>query len=363
MDSNIPDILRFIKNLDLNESDKAQLEGYIRHLEKKIVRVEFQLGRTLKDKSIAINLLNTTIEDLKKHQTYIEQTNQQLYRQKKEIESKNEALERQKEVVEKQAKLLEENLRELELSYNELEQFSYIASHDLKSPLRTIASYAQLLKRRYFGQIGEDADEFINFIVQGASHMNDIIRDLLEYSRSGRKQEFGPINLNNLLELIRFNLQDEIQQNDARLIVGPLPENLIANRAGMIQLFQNLISNAIKFRREEVPPCITIECSQNSTHWHFILSDNGVGMDETYQKKAFLPFQRLNNLDRPGTGMGLAICKKVVKMHKGDIWYIANKDAGTTFHFTLALNPLNRRIAQPKAVTYDDSNANTSANS
>jgi light-regulated signal transduction histidine kinase (bacteriophytochrome) len=340
MKANVPETIDFIQQLELNEADKTELLGKIKALEKDILRVEFKIGRTLKDKSIAINLLNATIEDLQKHQHYVEETNEKLFRQKEEIERKNIELERQKQLVEKQAKMLENHLKDLEHSYNELEQFSYIASHDLKSPLRTIASYAQLLKRRYHSQLDEDADEFINFIVKGANHMNDIIRDLLEYSRSGREQEFTNTNLNNTLEVVKFNLQDEIQKSNTKIIAHGLPTSLVVNKSSLIQLFQNLIGNAIKFQREGVPPHIIIESFKNGTHWHFRVSDNGVGMDENFQKKAFLPFQRINNLERPGTGMGLAICKKVVKMHKGEIWYIANKDSGTTFNFTLSQNVL-----------------------
>lgn len=340
MKSDVSQISTFVQNLEICDVDKTELLRHIKGLEKDILRVEFKMGRTLKDKSIAINLLNTTIEDLKEHQSYIEESNQKLSQQKKEIENKNIELEHQKQLVERQAKMLEKHLRELELSYNELEQFSYIASHDLKSPLRTIASYAQLLKRRYYGHIGEDADEFIDFIVRGANHMNDIIRDLLEYSRSGREQEFVETDLNNTLEVVKFNLQDEIQKSNANIIAKGLPTSLVVNKSSIIQLFQNLVGNAIKFQRKGVNPCIKIESFKNGTHWHFKVSDNGVGMDETYQKKAFLPFQRINNLERPGTGMGLAICKKVVKMHKGEIWYLANKDSGTTFNFTLSQNVL-----------------------
>ncbi len=339
MRTNVQQIINYVQTLNISDTDKQELLSHIKELEKDVMRSDFRVKRTLKDKSIVINLLNTTIEDLQKQQAYVEKTNKKLSKQKKEIERKNIELERQKIVVEKQAKMLEKNLNELERSYNELEQFSYIASHDLKSPLRTIASYAQLLKRRYLGKIDVEADEFISFIVRGANHMDEIIRDLLEYSRSGRDKEFVETDLNNTLEVVKFNLRDEIVQNKASIDYVRLPK-LVVNKSGIIQLFQNLVGNAIKFRREDQFPSICIESHKNGTHWHFKVSDNGVGMDESYQEKAFLPFQRINNLDRPGTGMGLAICKKIVKMHKGEIWYNSNEGPGTTFYFTLSQNGL-----------------------
>lgn len=335
MKTDVQQIISYVQSLNISDTDKEELLAQIKGLEKDAIRADFRVKRTLKDKSIVINLLNTTIEDLQKQQSYVERSNKKLSKQKKQIERKNEELEGQKIVVEEQANMLEKNLSELERSYSELEQFSYIASHDLKSPLRTIASYAQLLKRRYLGRIDEDADEFINFIVKGANHMDEIICDLLEYSRSGREKEFVETDLNNTLEVVKFNLRDEIIQNKAIIETVQLPK-LVVNKSGIIQLFQNLVGNAIKFRRDNQIPAVCIESHKNGTHWHFKVSDNGVGMDEAYQEKAFLPFQRINNLDRPGTGMGLAICKKIVKMHKGEIWYNANEGPGTTFYFTIA---------------------------
>lgn len=330
----LKDLIDNIESLGISEGEKAMLLGNLKSVEKEVTRMDFRLKRILKDKSIVINLLNKTIEDLQEQRTYVEASNKQLSKQKEEIEIKNTQLKKQNDIVERQAKKLEENLRELELSYQELEQFSYIASHDLKSPLRTIASYAQLLKRRYFGALGNDADEFIEFIVRGASHMDEIIRDLLEYSKSSREKDFVATNLNNTLEVVKFNLRDEITENDAIIESIELPE-LTVNKAGILQLFQNLVSNAIKFRNEK-QPVIKIKGKKQDDYWFFQVSDNGVGMDEAYQEKAFLPFQRLNNLERPGTGMGLAICKKVVKMHKGDIWYQSQKGKGTTFCFTIS---------------------------
>ena len=325
---------QFVETADVRHEVKSELHNYLSRFEKLSDRLDFQIKRTLEDKTIVINLLNKTIEDLRAHQAIIEKSNKELSFQKEEIQAKNLVLQSQKLLLEEQSKKLEENLHELEMSFIELEQFSFIASHDLKSPLRTIASYAGLLKRRYFGKLDTDADEFLNFIVKGASHMNEIIRDLLEYSRSGKEKEFDKTNLNDTLELVKFNLRSEIIENEAIIEYPPLPE-LYVHKSGMLQLFQNLVGNAIKFRGEQ-PPHITIHHGQQQTYWHFTVSDNGLGLDETFQEKAFQPFQRINHLDRPGTGMGLAICRKIVKMHKGDIWYESSMGNGTTFKFTIS---------------------------
>lgn len=327
MKADIKEIKRQIAALSIDETARAALLKEIKGCEKELMRREFKINRTLTDKSIAVNLLKTSVEELEIRKTELSIQNQK-------IEEANKQLEIQNALVSKQAKESKEHLRQLELSYQELEQFSYIASHDLKSPLRNIASYAQLLSRRYRGQLDEQADEFIDFIVKGAKHMDEIIRDLLEYSKSARENDFVKTDLNNTLELVKFNLQQEIVENNARIDVQKMPV-LKINKSAISQLFQNLIGNAIKFKGEQ-PPVISVSCESKNNLWLFKVADNGVGMDETFQEKAFLPFQRINNLDRPGTGMGLAICKKVVKMHKGDIWFESKRGEGTTFNFTLA---------------------------
>ena len=333
MYKNFDQLKNLIATLPFNE-EREKVDQLLARIKKDIAANEFKLQRTLKDKSIAVNLLNASIEDLQNKQAIIEETNEVLSKQKREIEIKNLELSYQKQLVEDQSIKLKQNLQELERSYRELEQFSYIASHDLKSPLRTIANFAQLLQKRYLGKLDQQADEFINFIVAGANNMNAVINDLLEYSRVGIKEkDFAEADLNDLLDLVQFNLADAIQKEKVSIIATGLP-TLLVNKQGITQLFQNLIGNAIKFRGTTDPE-IQIDCKKENDKWLFSLADNGVGMDEGYQKKAFQPFQRLNNRDRPGTGMGLAICKKVVNLHQGDIWFRSKVGKGTTFFFTL----------------------------
>ncbi|MCU0347203.1 MAG: ATP-binding protein, partial [Saprospiraceae bacterium] len=242
----------------------------------------------------------------------------------------------QKQLVEAQSEKLSEQLHMLEKSYTELEQFSYIASHDLKSPLRTIASYAGLLRRRYSKQFDTDANEFIDYIVKAASHMNDIIRDLLEYAGINKERELESVDMHEIITLVMQNLSGEISESQAEITTNKLPI-ITAHRTGVLQLFQNLIANAIKFRSEK-RSCISVQAEDCGAYWQFTVADNGLGLDESFQEKAFLPFQRVNYLDRPGTGMGLAICKKIVHLHKGKIWYESQIGAGTTFYFTFAKN-------------------------
>lgn len=312
-------LLEEIKQLPLTPTQKEQLKKGIKKLDKIAVRSEFRLNRIHNDKTIAINLLEQSIVDLEQ--------------QKSIIQAKNQELKYHSELLVQQSAKLEEHLRKLEISYSELEQFSYIASHDLKSPLRNIASFAQLLERRYKGKLDENADTYINFIVQNAKQMNAIICDLLEYSRTGEKLAFTPTALGEILDIVEQNLNTEIVNNEALITRSSLPE-ICLNRAGMVQVFQNLISNSIKFRSNYAPR-IHIESISQNDYWLIRVRDNGLGMDESYQEKAFLPFQRINHLDRPGTGMGLAICKKVIKMHRGTIRYQSKIGEGTLFEFTL----------------------------
>lgn len=312
-----------LQELDISPEQRQQLfDTLFDFLEKKQKRIDFLHNRTLKDKQIAINLLNQAIEDLQVQQEQIEKSNKILTLQKQQLEE--------------QSLQLRESLERLEMSYEELEQFSYIASHDLKSPLRTIASYAQLLQRRYRGKMGEDADEFLDFITTGAQQMNDILEDLLEYAFIRKQKEmFQPVDLNEILAVVRFNLQSELKHSGAVINSCELPSRLPASRSGMVQLFQNLVSNAIKFQREQ-KPVVNICAERLPEHWQFTVSDNGIGLDESYSKKVFLPFQRLGDQSLPGSGIGLAICKKIVKLHRGDIWYKSTPGAGTTFYFTIA---------------------------
>lgn len=297
--------------------------------------LDFKLQRMQKDKNIVTNLLHKSILDLEHNQKMLAEHNELLVQQKQEIEEKNALLQEQKNKIKEQSDRLKINLHELETSYREMEQFTYIASHDLRSPLQNISNFAQLLDKRYNEILPEPGREFLNFIITGARRMDQVISDLLTYSRiGGRDKSMITMNITDIVDLIKINLREEIERQEVVIETTGLPQ-ICGNRSSIIQLFQHLIHNAIKFSRSEEAPIIQVSCEAKEGYWTFIVSDNGAGLDECYQDKAFLPFQRINMLDRPGLGMGLAICKKVINLHRGRIWYQANDRGGTDFCFTL----------------------------
>ena len=232
---------------------------------------------------------------------------------------------------------LEEQSRDLRRSNTELEQFAYVASHDLQEPLRMVASYCQLLKRRYAGKLDTDADEFIEFAVEGATRMQRLINDLLSYSRVGHRGEvFAPLAANEVVSAALNNLGAAIADAGARIEVGDLPE-INGDRTQLVQLFQNLIGNAVKFRRDEAP-VVRISAVVDEKFAQFTVEDNGIGIDREYVDKVFLIFQRLHDREKySGTGIGLAIVKKVVERHGGKVWIESTPGQGSRFEFTLPL--------------------------
>ncbi|HEV7231067.1 MAG TPA: PAS domain S-box protein, partial [Bacteroidia bacterium] len=223
---------------------------------------------------------------------------------------------------------------ELIRSNTELEQFAYIASHDLREPLRTITSYVQLLKNRYHDQLDEEAKEFIGFTVDGAKRMDQLIQDLLTFSRVGNaKLGFEKVNTADTVAIVLDHLQEISQKEGAVITIGELPE-IKANGLQMIQLFQNLLMNAIKFRGE-AKPVIHVTGKKQKQGWIFSVSDNGIGIDRKYAEKIFIIFQRLHAKGQyEGTGIGLAICKKIVERHGGEIWFESEPGKGSVFYFT-----------------------------
>lgn len=234
---------------------------------------------------------------------------------------------------------VEEKLRkqaeELERSNQELEQFGYVASHDLQEPLRLVTGYVQLLARRYQGELDEDADEFIGYTLEGTERMRNLLADLLAYSQVGTSsKEFAPVALEETLRRVTDNLQLVIEANNVVITHEPLP-SVLADETQMMQLFQNLIGNAIKFRGKE-PPRIHIGVRQVEERWLIFVRDNGIGIDPKYTEQVFVIFQRLHKPDQyPGTGIGLAIARKIVERHGGRIWVDSESGRGATFYFTL----------------------------
>jgi light-regulated signal transduction histidine kinase (bacteriophytochrome) len=226
-------------------------------------------------------------------------------------------------------------MAELARSNAELEQFAYITSHDLQEPLRMVSSFVQLLEKRYKGRLDGDADDFIMYAVDGANRMDRLITDLLAYSRVGsRGREFKQVLSEVVLDHALSNLQVAIEQSGAVITRDPLPE-VIGDDIQLTQLFQNLIGNAIKFCMDR-PPCIHVSADQQGNKWVFSVRDNGIGIATEYFGRIFSIFQRLHNRkDYPGTGIGLAICKKVVERHGGRIWVESEPGVGSIFFFTI----------------------------
>jgi len=252
---------------------------------------------------------------------------------------------------------LQQKTDQLARSNKELEQFAYVASHDLREPLRMVTSYVQLLARRYKDKLDADADDFINFAVDGATRMQRLIDGLLIYSRVGtRGKEFEPTDCEMILGQCLNNLQVAIGERGAVITHDPLP-TVMADHLQLTQLFQNLIDNAIKFRRGEEPPRIHIsakpiaefgirntelnselrtQISELKDGWVFSVHDNGIGIAPEYADRIFVIFQRLHDREKyPGTGIGLAICKKIVERHGGSIWVESEPGKGATFYFTI----------------------------
>ncbi|MEO1436814.1 MAG: ATP-binding protein, partial [Bacteroidota bacterium] len=232
---------------------------------------------------------------------------------------------------------LEQTIRELQRSNEELQHFAYVASHDLQEPIRMIASYLQLIEKRYIHALNDDAQQYIDFAIDGAMRMGELIKDLLEYSRVGRKYKgVNVVRLSTILELVQFNLAKNIERSHAEIsIIGQLPE-VQANKTLMLRLFQNLIHNALKFRSAESPRII-VQALELEHAFEFSIKDNGIGIPESDQERIFVIFQRLHRREEyPGTGIGLAMCKKIAQYHGGDIRVESRPGEGSNFIFTIS---------------------------
>ena len=229
----------------------------------------------------------------------------------------------------------------LEASNRDLQQFVYAASHDLKEPLRMIQSYAQLTKKRYAAQLESAANSFLDVVIDGAMRMDALLEDLLMYSRTSRSDHVpaGPVDCNVVLQKTLSNLEIAIRETDAEIHADTLP-TIIAHETRMVQLFQNLISNAIRYRKKTRPLRIDISATLDNDVWLFAFKDNGIGIEAPYREKIFVLFQRLHAASESGSGIGLALCEKIVHQYGGKIWVEGDVSEGAIFKFTLPVKRL-----------------------
>ncbi|MBC7565514.1 MAG: histidine kinase, partial [Pedobacter sp.] len=236
---------------------------------------------------------------------------------------------------------LEKRASQLATSNAELESFAYVASHDLQEPLRMVSSFLQLIEKRYKDKLDQKAHEYIRFAVDGAERMKGLILDLLEYSRvNSRKEQKEIVDLNEVATTLELTYKQVVQTAEGMLEIDELPR-VLGNKVQLMQLFQNLVSNALKYKSNR-PPVIKISVEEKAGYYQFAVSDNGIGIEERFFSKIFIIFQRLHNKnDFSGTGIGLAICKKIVEIHAGSIWVESTPGLGSTFYFTLPSNTNN----------------------
>ncbi len=255
----------------------------------------------------------------------------------REVRALGEDVDEMRERIVQEVAQLQAARDDLARSNAELEQFAYVASHDLQEPLRKVASFCQMLQRRYGGQLDARGEQYIEFAVDGAKRMQDLINDLLSFSRVGRVAEAPTIvRGDDIIARVRTSLADAIEQTGATIEADPLPA--LRGEASLLALvFQNLIANGMKFQAEGVPPVVRIGVQRDGDMWRFTVADNGIGIEDEYAERIFIIFQRLHPRSAyEGTGIGLAMCRKVVEYHGGTIWLETGDDsAGATFHFTL----------------------------
>lgn len=251
-----------------------------------------------------------------------------------EVEDRKQAETKVRELNAELERRVKERTAELQRSNEDLQQFAYIASHDLQEPLRMVASFTQLLSHRYHGKLDQEADEYIQFAVDGAQRMQKLIGDLLSYARlETGDRVFSPVNMNQVVAEAEENLRHSIQECGAEIQVEPLPW-VLGDRTKLAQLCQNLLANAIKYRGDQ-PPRIRVRADRQGRQARFSVEDNGIGIEPEYHEQIFTMFKRLHGPEQQGTGIGLAVCKRIVLRHGGEIGVESAEGRGATFWFTL----------------------------
>jgi light-regulated signal transduction histidine kinase (bacteriophytochrome) len=270
-------------------------------------------------------------------------TNKKIHKINGILQQKNIEIEEKQRILEEQSKVLESKNNELEFyitSNAELEYFAQLASHDLKQPLRTVNSYVKLLQKAMKSEniVSTRVSEYLHFIAAGTKNMSIFIENLLAYSTISSKEKdiFEVVNLNDLMMLTIQNLRTQINESNVTIDFDNLPSELRVVKIKILQLLQNLISNAIKFSKPELPPVIDVRGIENEDFWELTVSDNGIGIPKNQQERIFKIFYRIHDQTKyEGNGIGLATCKKIIDQHNGKIWVTSEENVGTTFHFTI----------------------------
>jgi light-regulated signal transduction histidine kinase (bacteriophytochrome) len=336
----LPDTNRAILNI---LEDFTAERGRIEDTQRAVLNILDDTGEERSRQGAMLRALLNILEDFGGEKGRLEETQRAILNilddfedEKRKVEAVNAELRR--EVSERAAaeQALREKTDALGRSNGELEQFAYVASHDLQEPLRMVSSYVQLFEKRYAGQVDPQAQKYINYAVEGAKRMQALIGGLLEFSRVGRVDEpFGSVDTGLALDHALLNLRSAIEESHATVTRDHLP-TVTGNAGRLAQVFQNLIGNAIKFRRRDAATAIHVSAVAQRKEWLFAVRDNGIGIDPQYLERIFVIFQRLHTrAEYPGTGIGLSICKKVVERHGGRIWVESQPGAGATFQFTL----------------------------
>jgi len=283
--------------------------------------------------SITTMFLNTTLNERREKEDELKEANLTL---ELKVTERTRALEKQQEELKEVNRKLLDKAKELESVNKESRSFAHAVSHDLREPLRTIASYLQLIEERYKNRLDADANIFIDFAVDGAKRMNMLIDDMLAYSRIEYNQGiFADVDLNDVVAIVKNNLHTIIQENDAKIITDSKLPIVNADHSQMVQLFQNIIDNGLKYRNSHQPE-IRIATQKKDRYWQVSIADNGIGISKEYHERVFVIFQRLHTREQfEGTGIGLAICKRIIEKHNGQIWVESEQGKGSTFYFTL----------------------------
>jgi light-regulated signal transduction histidine kinase (bacteriophytochrome) len=253
------------------------------------------------------------------------------------------------QVLNTNADVIEQRNAELQRSNIDLEQFAYVASHDLQEPLRMISSYTQLLEKRYRGKLDERADQYIHFAVDGANRMQNLIEDLLAFSRLGTRQgRIEQVSSQAVVEDVLHTLDSRIKEANAEVVVGELP-TMYADKSQIGQVFQNLIGNALKFRREGVKHRVEVSAMKIDGFYQFVVLDNGIGIAPEFFERIFTIFQRLHSREAySGSGIGLSIVKRIVERHGGRVWLESLPSQGTAFYFTFPIKSPTKDAHEPK---------------